>query len=248
MLYICDQEIINNLKLERTNIDRLNQDILDNYYLQPSFAILKRNSVYIRKRISVENLDFIKKYIKYLAFVDVLPNKVTGDYEGVSNEIKKLISESAIDHRIRMSPEFLQTTVLRPTCEMLKSMLPNSEFWVNISRFRYPGYRWHTDQVNLEDDSEQDDLVEDATINICLGEYYNSYAELETTAGIHSSTNHRDKVIFFDPKRLTHRIVVEKDYRDVMEFRSFNVTVDDIYKKFSTFGTVNEAPKVRDER
>jgi hypothetical protein len=177
-----------------------------------------------------------------------MPTKDRGSFENVSNEIKKLIVDRKIDHRIRMSPEFLKTTVLNPTCEMLGSLLPKSDFWVNISRFRYPGYRWHTDQVNLESDSEQDDLVEDATINICLGDYLNSYAELETKDGIHSSTNHRDRIIFFDPKKLTHRIVVEKDYRDVMEFRSFNVTVDDIHKTFSVHGTVNEAPKVRDER
>lgn len=248
MLYICDQEITNNLKLERYTIDKLNQDILDNYYLQPSFVILKRNSVYIRKRISTENFDFVEKYIKYLAFVDVMPTKDSGAYENVSNEIKKLITDRKIDHRIRMSPEFLKTTVLSSTCEILGSLLPNSSFWVNISRFRYPGYRWHTDQVNLESDSEQNDLVEDATINICLGEYINSYAELETNDGIHSSTNHRDNIIFFDPKKLTHRIVVEKNYRDVMEFRSFNVNVTDIYEKFSLLGTINGAPKVRDER
>lgn len=247
MLYICDDKINLFLDLDRSKADDLNNDILSNYFLLPSFVVLQRNNAFIRKRLTVENYNFIKKYMKYVKFVDVMPTNESTNYNEICDNIKNLINDGKINHRIRLSPKFLETTALGNTCKRLESLLPKSSFWVNISRFYYPGYRWHTDQVNLENDLEQDYLVEDSTLNICLGNYSNSYAELELD-GILNSSNHRDKIIFFNPKKFVHRIVVEKDFRDVMEFRSFNVTTHDLYNALIPYGAILQAPKNRNER
>lgn len=247
MLYICDDKISSYLNLDRHKANSLNINILTNYFLVPSFVVLKRNNAFIRKRLTVDNFKFIKKYIKYVIFLDVMPTKDKSETTELSDIIKNLISHSKINHRIRMSPKFLETTNLKTPCKRLETLLPNSNFWVNISRFYYPGYRWHTDQVNLENDFEQEHLVEDSTFNMCLGDYSNSYAEVESD-GVSNSSNFRDKIIFFNPKKYLHRIVVEKGFRDVMEFRSFNVTVDDLYNSLAPYGSIIQAPKVRNDR
>lgn len=247
MLHLCSDSVFDNLKLNRTNLDLFHNEIIVKAQYIPSYIVVKKMNRYLRYRLdNVKHIEFFLKNYANVVHIDLIIGRGSSSSE-IVNAVKFVLNNQAT-YRLRLPPDYLLASPLNTAINFLHTSIPWSSFWANISVFRYPGYQWHVDQVNTVNQEEESQWIEDITINFALNEYENSYAELDADNKIYSSRDHRSSIIFFNPKKYWHRIVIEKGQRTVLELRSFGVTTDHVSAAMNKIGGWFYIPKDRNER
>ena len=160
------------------------------------------------------------------------------------------LGETKYNYRLRIPPESIKGSPFEQCVNFLHHKMPWSSYWINIATIHPPGYRWHMDEIALESEKDRAEWIENVTFNYCLRGFETSYAEVENheTKKVYNSSKFRNNLFIFDPKVNYHRIVVESNKRDIMEIRSYNVTVENLLYAFKDSGSITQALPDRDSR
>lgn len=256
MIYVCDDSITKTLGLDRAVLMEYRSKMIESPNIFPIFAIFKLDHTgptdVKRLRIQTkEHLDFLIENLNKVIFVDFVTTRIEPTGE-LKEAVKFLINlgETKQNYRLRIPPESLRDSPFEKCVNFLHSKMPWASYWINIATIHPPGYRWHLDEIALEDESERSEWIENVTLNFPLRGHDTTYAEVENsqTKKIYSSASFRDKLFLFDPKENWHRIVVESGKRDVMEIRSYNVSLPNLLYVLKKCGPILEASSERNTR
>jgi hypothetical protein len=256
MIYMCDDSITNALQIDRSLLMDYRAKMIQSPNIVPIFAIFRgppeNPNQTIRLRLQTkESLDFLVNNLDRVIFADLVTTRTEPSGE-LKEAVKFLINlgETTYNYRLRIPPESLKGTPFEPCVSFLHKKMPWSSYWINIATIHPPGYRWHLDEIALESEADRSEWIENVTFNFCLRGHTTSYAEVQNheTGKVYNSSKIRDKLFIFDPKVNWHRIVVESGKRDVMEIRSYNVTLDNLLYALKDSGTITKVEPDRDSR
>lgn len=256
MIYVCDDRISEVLGLDRNLLMEYRANMIVSPNIIPIFAIFQpdpdnpRHVIRLRLQTK-ESLKFLIANLDKVIFSDLVTTRTEPSGE-LKDAVKFLINlgETTYNYRLRIPPESLRGTPFEKCVNFLHNKMPWSSYWINIATIHSPGYRWHMDEIALESEKDRYEWIENATMNFCLRGHTTSYAEVENnqTKQVFNSSSFKDKLFIFDPKVNWHRIVVETGKRDIMEIRSYNVTVENLLYALGDVGLIMQASPDRNSR